>query len=400
MSTRPSKSGTSASGPGSLRSLAWLLLPLIGLGLFLVLLFRSDPLALLSDMAPPLEELTVEQTLLDDNGITLWVRADGSEPMHIAQIQVDGAFWQFSQTPAGPIDRLDLVRLDLPYPWVAGEPHFITLITNSGTTFDHEIAVALPSPKASAEQFIGLAVIGIFIGLVPVALGMLSYPALRRSGSGSLQFLLALTVGLLVFLLIDTLGEALELADEAAGAFKSPTLVWAAAIGTFLLLLVIGRRKGEAPTGTGLAGYLSLGIGLHNLGEGLAVGAAFAVGETALGTFLLVGFVLHNITEGIGIVAPLVNKRPATWVFVALALLAGLPAVFGVWVGAFAFAPQWASLFFAIGAGAILQVVFEVSAYLSRRSAEAGGSWLSLTSLSGFLVGLAVMYGTALLVTA
>ncbi|WP_020591543.1 ZIP family metal transporter [Kiloniella laminariae] len=383
-----------------LRNLFWLLLPLIGLGLLLALLFRADPLALLSDMAPPLEELTVERAILDEDGITLWVRADGSEPLTIAQVQVDGAYWKFTQTPAGPVARLDKVRLDLPYPWVLGEAHFITLLTSSGTTFDHEIAVALPSPKASGQQFLGLAVIGIFIGLVPVALGMLCYPALRRAGSGSVQFLLALTVGLLVFLLIDTLAEALELAEQAAAAFSTSTLVWVAAIAAFLALLMIGRRGGSSPSGTGLASYLSLGIGLHNLGEGLAVGAAFAVGETALGTFLLVGFVLHNITEGIGIVAPLVNKRPALWVFAALAFVAGFPAVIGVWIGAFAFAPQWAALFLGIGAGAIAQVILEVSAYLIRRSKETGGSWLSLSTFAGFIAGLVVMYGTALLVTA
>ena len=135
------------------------------------------------------------------------------------------------------------------------------------------------------------------------------YPALRGVGRSGMNFLLALTVGLLAFLLVDALEEALELAGEAAALFQGPAMVVLAAAGSFLLLMAVGRRSG-APTGLALATFIALGIGLHNLGEGLAIGAAFAAGAAGLGTFLVLGFTLHNITEGIGIAAPILKERP------------------------------------------------------------------------------------------
>ncbi|MEX2541356.1 MAG: hypothetical protein WD314_06085, partial [Trueperaceae bacterium] len=252
----------------------------------------------------------------------------------------------------------------------------------------------------SLARLLAYALLGIYVGVVPVGLGLLFYPYLRTLGSRGLQFLLALTVGLLAFLLIDTLQEGLELASGAAGAFQGSALVWLAAITAFLALFAIGRRQGKPPVGLALATYLALGIGLHNLGEGLAIGAAFAVGAAALGSFLVVGFTLHNITEGIALASPLLKQRPKLISFLGLAALAGLPAVAGTWIGAFAFSPHWAALFLGIGAGAILQVIVEVSAYLARSVNEdrQQGAWLSATNLAGFGAGLLVMYLTAFLV--
>jgi zinc transporter ZupT len=209
---------------------------------------------------------------------------------------------------------------------------------------------------------------------------------------------LALTMGLLVFLLLDTLEEGLEVAAGAASTFQATALVWLGALLTFLALLVMGRRGGRAPEGLALAVFIAFGIGLHNLGEGLAIGASFASGEAALASFLVVGFTLHNVTEGIGIAAPLTKRQPGLAVFAALAALAGLPAVIGTWGGVFAFSPHWAALCFGVGAGAILQVVVEVGAYLHRTAQRAGGTWLSSASLLGFALGLAIMYLTAMLI--
>jgi zinc transporter, ZIP family len=233
---------------------------------------------------------------------------------------------------------------------------------------------------------------------VPVALGMLFYPALKGLGRGGLDFVLALTVGLLVFLLVDTLQEGLEIAAGAAAGFHATLLVWLAALLTLLALLVVGRRGGRVPEAGSLAFLIALGIGLHNLGEGLAIGASFAAGEAALASFLVLGFTLHNVTEGVGIAAPLTRAEPRLATFAALAALAGLPAVLGTWGGAFAFSPHWTAVCFGIAAGAILQVVIEVGAYLRRGAEAAGASWLSGPSLLGFASGLAVMYGTAMLV--
>ena len=147
-----------------------------------------------------------------------------------------------------------------------------------------------------------------------------------------------------------------------------------------------------------MAYRIALGIGLHNLGEGLAIGAAFASGSAALGTFLVIGFTLHNITEGIGIAAPIARERPRLWHFVGLAALAGLPAVLGVWIGGFAYNNLAAALFLALGAGAIAQVVYEVGRLIARQSREDGSPALSGATFGGLAAGIAIMYATALLV--
>jgi zinc transporter ZupT len=173
-------------------------------------------------------------------------------------------------------------------------------------------------------------------------------------------------------------------------------MVLLAAAASFALLWFIGRRRG-APTGLALATYIALGIGLHNLGEGLAIGAAFAAGAAGLGSFLVLGFTLHNITEGIGIAAPLVKARPSLSAFVGLALLAGAPAILGMWLGSLAYSPQWSALALAIGAGAILQVIIEVGAYLLRSDTRQL-STVTLNVVGGVALGLALMYTTAVLV--
>lgn len=376
----------------------WMILPLVALAIAIGVFLSSNPLAPLGVSAPPIENLTVERTLLDDKGISLLVRASGSEPMQIAQIQVDGAYWQFSQTPPGDLPRLKTAWINLPYPWVRDEAHHIRLITNTGIGFDHEIAVAVPTPQISLSRILAYALLGLYVGVMPVALGMLFYPSLKQLGRQGMKFLLALTIGMLAFLLVDTLEEGLKLATEAASVFSASALVWLVAITSFLAILAIGRRGGKPPEGKALAGYLALGIGWHNLGEGLAIGTAFAAGEAALGSLLVVGFTLHNVTEGIGIAAPLVDARPKFATFLGLIALAGLPAVIGTWIGAFTFSPHWAAIFLGIGVGAILQVMVEVGTYLARTAYKTGSTWLSSVSLVGFSVGLAIMYGTAFFV--
>lgn len=174
-------------------------------------------------------------------------------------------------------------------------------------------------------------------------------------------------------------------------------MVILAASAAFLMLMAISRRGGR-PSGLALATYIALGIGLHNLGEGLAIGAAFAAGAAGLGTFLVMGFTLHNITEGIGIAAPLLKTRPPLWRFAALALLAGGPAVIGMWIGSLAYAPQRSAIALAIDAGAILQVIVEVGAFLARSYGERLAGPLTPPILAGATVGVAFMYATAMLV--
>ena len=200
--------------------------------------------------------------------------------------------------------------------------------------------MAVLTPAFSAETFWRYALIGIYVGVIPVALGLLWYPFLRRLGSAGMDFVLALTVGLLVFLVVDTLLEAVEVAGRAArGLLRRPAGAdgWrcsrsSGCWGPSGCSGGAGRRAGSSTSYR-----IALGIGLHNLGEGLAIGAAFALGEAALGTFLVVGFTLHNITEGVGIAAPILKERPRLAHFAGLALLGGGPAIVGTWIGGFAY---------------------------------------------------------------
>jgi ZIP family zinc transporter len=377
--------------------LPWIALPLAILGLAVAWLVTADPLSSFRNGAPPVENLTFERTILGPQGIRTLVRAGGSEPMTIAQVQVDDAYWQFTQEPPGPIARGETAWIAIPFPWELGEAHAINVVTNTGAAFSHEIAVAVPTPTADSVSFGSQLVLGAFVGILPVAVGLMFYPALRGVGRTGMDFLLSLTVGLLAFLFVDAVEEALELAGEAAALFQGPTMVVLAAIASFLILMAVGRRSGT-PTGLALATFIALGIGLHNLGEGLAIGAAFASGAAGLGTFLVLGFTLHNITEGIGIAAPILKERPPLWTFGALTLLAGGPAVVGLWIGSLAFAPQWSALALAIGAGAIAQVIIEVVSMMIRKRPDGSKALFTPAVLVGLAVGVGFMYLTAMLV--
>jgi zinc transporter ZupT len=376
------------------RTWIWVLLPAALLAAVVAFLLLGKPLDELTQSAPPVEELSVETVRLDPGLITLDIRADGSQPVTLAQVQVDGAWRGFSMTPEGPIGRLGTARVFIPYPWVEGEATHLLLLTSTGVAFEHTIDVAQATPVFAPATLAQLTAVGLLLGLAPVAIGLLAYPAMRRAGPGALRFLLALTVGLLIFLMIDTLNEGLELGAETLGRLRGQTLVWIAALLTTAVLLGLGRRDGTPPEGVALAWYIALGIGVHNFGEGLVVGSALATGAAALATFLVVGFVIHNVTEGLGIAAPLTAAHPGFAVFLGLAALAGLPAVLGVWAGSQALSPYWAALSFGIGAGAILQVVIEISAWLARETKVP----ITAATTTGFAIGLAVMYGTALLV--
>jgi zinc transporter ZupT len=379
---------------GAVASVAAALLLLLVASLWLV---QSGVLRAFDNGAPPVETLTFERTAIDSGGIRLLVRAGGSGPVTVAQVQVDDAYWAFVQDPAGEIRRGRTAWITIAYPWVLGEAHAVTAVTSTGATFSHEIAVVVPTPGATAGELWPQAILGAFVGILPVAIGLMFYPALRGVGRRGMDFLLALTIGLLAFLLVDMTTEALELAGEAAPLFQGPVMVVLAAAASFLLLLAAGRRSG-VPTGLALAGWIAFGIGLHNLGEGLAIGAAFAAGAAGLGSFLVLGFTLHNVTEGIGIAAPMIRTRPPAIAFVVLALLAGTPAILGIWLGSLASSPQWTALALAIGAGAILQVIVEVGAFTARAERRGAAVLLSPAVVGGLAAGVAVMYATAMLV--
>jgi zinc transporter ZupT len=350
---------------------------------------------------PPVEELSITRIELPEPGhMRIHVVNSGPQPVRISQVLVDDAFWAFRIHPGNVLGRLDRATVDVPYPWVLGEPHEVGLVTSTGLTFTAQVPVAVESPGFSWRAVARFGLLGTYVGVLPIVLGLLLFPALRRLGRRGMDFLLALTIGLLVFLAVDTLLEALEIAHEAPEAYHGEPLVLLAAFATVLVLAAVGRTgRGRGDfSPLGVAYLIALGIGLHNLGEGLAIGAAFTLGELALGSFLVIGFTLHNVTEGIGIAAPLLADRPPLRHFLALALLAGSPAALGTWIGAFSYSPFAAAVFLGVGAGAILQVIYEVARLFSRRSVAEATPLVSGWNLAGVLAGIAIMYGTALLV--
>src|SRR5215213_8570438 len=387
------------------RGPAWVLLgllPLLGLGVLLASIVISGVGVGRSD-APPVEDLTVGRvTLPTENELVVHVQNGGPNPVTLKQVVVNDALWDFRVQPDGTIPRLGSAEVVIPYTWVEGEAYEIVLISETGTTFDAEVPVAVLTPGFSREIFSEYALIGFYVGVVPVTLGLLWYPFLRRLGNAGLNFVLALTVGLLIFLVLDTLLEAVEIAGELPGAFSGVPMVILVALLTLLGLLGVERlfRRGREEASRLATSYrIGLGIGLHNLGEGLAIGAAFALGEAALGTFLILGFTLHNITEGVGIAAPILEERPHLAHFAGLALLGGGPAVLGTWIGGFAYSNLASAVLLAVGAGAILQVIYEVTRLLLKNSAKSKTPALSAPNLGGFTAGVAIMYATALLVS-
>jgi zinc transporter ZupT len=388
------------------RAGTWLLalLPLVLLAGLLLAIVRFGPAEAIRGEAPPVEVLTFQQVRLTADGFEAVVLNDGPDPVTVAQVMVDEAYWSFAIEPPGrPLDHLERATVRIPYPWVAGEAHALRLVSSTGVTFDHEVAVAVATPRPS-WRFAGVfALIGIYVGVLPVALGLLWYPLLSRLTRRGVDFVLALTIGLLLFLLVDTVHEGLEAAGGMPSSYQGLALLVFSALAAFVGIEVFGERLrgrgAQAGSAWAMALLVAIGIGLHNFGEGLAIGAAFALGEAALGTLLILGFTLHNTTEGLAIVAPLAEGKARVSV-ASLALLgaiAGVPTLAGAWLGGFVYSPLWAAVFLGVGAGAIAQVVVQIGGAMARER-SLGGLVRSAAVASGLLLGVAVMYATGMLV--
>lgn len=353
---------------------------------------------------PPVEELAVERTVLRPGEIELTVRNDGPDPVDVAQVVVNDAFVPFTASDGNRVGRLAATTLDITYPWIEGEAYEISMITSTGATIDHEIPVAAETPEQSSSFFALMALLGLYVGVIPVALGMLWLPFVRRIDQGWIRLLIAFTVGLLTVLGVDAALEGLEIGNAAPSAFGGQALVLLGALGSYLVLAGVdsylsARSRASVPGaaaggGAYLALLVAIGIGLHNLGEGLAIGSAYAVGALALGTFLVVGFALHNTTEGLAIVAPLAKGTPSLARLGALGLIAGAPAIPGAWIGFAAFNPSVAAMLFGVGAGAIARVIWQLVPAMR----DGRGRALHPGAVAALLAGMLALYLTGLVV--
>jgi zinc transporter ZupT len=383
----------------NLTTLVLLVLPLAILG-GVIALFLTTGGGLDLTSPVPIEALTVERTVLRPGKIEIAVRNAGPEDLTISQVIVNDAVWPYTTDQGATIPRLRTTTILLDYAWSYGEAYAVRVFTTNAIPFDVEIPVAFETPEPDAKTFLSFTLIGLYVGVIPVYLGLFWFPALRQLGRRAMVFLLALTAGLLVFLGLDTLAEALEQAAAVPGSFQGIGLIGIGAVGTFFLLDAISKRqaatgRSEAFQRLSLAYMIATGIGLHNLGEGLAIGAAFNVGEIALGAFLVVGFIIQNITEGLGIIAPVLRDRPGIGHLALMGLVGGAPAIIGAWIGGFSPSPTLAVLFLAIGTGAIFEVVYEIAKLIQKDAARES---MPLTVFSGIVSGMLLLWVTGLLI--
>ncbi len=380
------------------------LIPLIGMGALITYLAATEGgLKGLRADRPPVEKLHITRiSLPEEDQIKVHVTNEGPEPVQIAQVMVDEAYWTFSKQNEGPIQPRSSNIITIPYMWVKGNKHEVTLVTARGGTFTEEIPVAVQTPGITLSQVLQFGLVGLYVGVIPVFLGVLWYPLLRRASAKIYHFVLALTMGLLAYLAVGTWLDALEFAGELAEYWQGVPMTVLVTLLVFGGLVGVGQLMQETSdkeessysTSLRIAYVIALGIGMHNLGEGLAIGAAYASGENALWTSLVIGFTLHNLTEGVGIAAPVSREDPGLFHFALLILLGGSPAILGMWIGGFSYQPILGVLFLSVGVGAILQVLWEIGKMLRRETAELQRAMLNPTVLSGFFAGAFVMFTT------
>ncbi|HET9437823.1 MAG TPA: hypothetical protein VFO64_06455 [Gaiellaceae bacterium] len=377
----------------------WAVVPvlLLALAVGAVVSSGSSLVDLVGTNPPPADEFDIRRVEFSPGEIRIVVRNPQPDDLTIANVNVDDAIVPFTVDGPTTLGRLRSSTIVVPFDWVENDPITVGVTSSTGIETVTEIPAAIETPQPSVQGFLGYALIGFLVGVLPVALGLLWLPALRQASPVWLSAFMAFTAGLLSFLGVEALSEAFELQALLPAALGGAGLVLLGVALSYLGMTAIATKltKGSAATGLVLAFLVALGIGLHNMGEGLAIGASFAIGEIQLGSFLIVGFMIHNVTEGLGIATPIAKTRTALLVLVGLVLVAGAPTILGAWIGGYTTNEVLAALFFAIAAGAAFQVVVEVGRYVAR---NAPGGLRSGHAIAGFIVGVATMYLTGLIV--
>ncbi len=377
----------------------WALVPVLLL-VGTVTLFSSTGgslVDLIGKSAPPPDQFDIRRVAFEPGEIRIRVTNPQQDELTIASVTVDDAIVPFELDGPRELGRLRSSTIVVRYDWVENDPISVGVTSSTGIESRKDVAAAVETPVFGARGVLGYGIVGFLVGIVPVALGLAWLPSLRRTDPRWLTAFMALTAGLLAFLGVSALSEALALEAALPGPLGGAGLVLLGVAASYLTMTYLSQRlaRGGAVGGVALASLVAVGIGLHNLGEGLAIGSSFALGELTLGTFLIVGFMIHNVTEGLGIAAPIAERGAASvWRLAGLALVAGGPAILGAWIGGFLTSDLLGVLFFAAASGAALEVVVEVGRYVAR---SAPGGLGSGYAVGGFLAGIAVMYATGLL---
>jgi ZIP family zinc transporter len=432
------------------RIVAAAFIPFIVLAVMIFLLF-SPAFQSFINSGIPLPDVAIEKIEFRENPsqIIAFIRNAGPTEITIAQADVNDRIHAAAIEPSKTLSRLSDAKVIIPFFWNPAEPYEVGITTDDGTRFSKTIEAAALAPNPDSGQIIFFAVIGIYVGIIPVMIGLLWYPFIRSMSRNKYNFFLSLTAGLLVFLGIDALIESNELAtDNVSSIFSGQMLIVIVTTISFIGLLyasekltqraikksmstaaadpastyipysnstatsssqtksqVDQREMQELVRPLAISLMIAIGIGLHNFGEGLAIGAAVLLGEIALSTFLIIGFTLHNTTEGLAIVAPLAKSRKLMLRrLVLMGMIAGAPTIAGAWIGGFLYSPIAAIIFLSVGAGAIFQVVYSIGSWVLRpvdntdKDKNKKIVKVNLFTIAGFAIGMVIMYVTGLLV--
>ena len=432
------------------RIVAAAFIPFIVLAVMIFLLF-SPTFQSFINSGIPLPDVAIEKIEFRENPsqIVAFIRNVGPTEITIAQADVNDRIHAAAIEPSKTLSRLSDAKVIIPFFWNPAEPYEVGITTDDGTRFSKTIEAAALAPNPDSGQIIFFAVIGIYVGIIPVMIGLLWYPFIRSMSRNKYNFFLSLTAGLLVFLGIDALIESNELAtDNVSSIFSGQMLIVIVTTISFIGLLYASEKLTQRAikksmstaaaettstyipysnsTATGstqtksqidqretqelvrplaISLMIAIGIGLHNFGEGLAIGAAVLLGEIALSTFLIIGFTLHNTTEGLAIVAPLAKSRKLMLRrLVLMGMIAGAPTIAGAWIGGFLYSPIATIIFLSIGAGAIFQVVYSIGSWVLRPVDNIDNDQnkkivkVNLFTIAGFAIGMVIMYVTGLLV--
>ena len=367
-----------------------------------LMLYIFGPGGDLLDFGIALPEITIEKVDFIDSEIQATVRNTGPIPVQVVVADVNDRIQPAAVEPDGYLERYETTLVRIPFEWNEAEPYRIGITIDDGTRFEKEIESAAFALEFTLDLAIFFAIIGTYVGIIPVMIGLLWLPFIKKISKQKYHFFLALTAGLLLFLAIDSIEESIEVSNEnLANSFNGALLVSTVVVLSFLALYYVGNKiisKSDSlhfskPVAIGL--MISIGIGLHNFGEGLAIGAAVGIGSIAFSTFLIVGFALHNTTEGIAIAAPMSRGKLMIGKLAIMGLIAGSPAIFGAWIGGFAYSAFTSVVFLAIGAGAIFQVILVLLKWIQK---ENDGNLSTLSVVSGFAIGMLVMYFTSIFV--